>query len=38
MESGDIAQEHGYQFIVYNTHEECDREKEIVNLLLNGKS
>ncbi|MDF2159266.1 LacI family DNA-binding transcriptional regulator [Algoriphagus sp. CAU 1675] len=33
-----IAQEHGYHLLVYNTHEDVDREKKIVNLLLNGRA
>jgi LacI family transcriptional regulator len=34
----DIAQEHGYHLLIYNTHEDVDREKKIVNLLLNGRA
>jgi LacI family transcriptional regulator len=34
----EIAQEHGYHLLVYNTHEDVDREKKIVNLLLNGRA
>lgn len=34
----EIAQEHGYHLLVYNTHEDTEREKKIVNLLLNGRA
>ena len=34
----DIAQEHGYHLLIYNTHEDVDREKKIVHLLLNGRA
>ncbi|WP_057935892.1 LacI family DNA-binding transcriptional regulator [Algoriphagus resistens] len=34
----EIAQEHGYHLLVYNTHEDVEREKKIVNLLLNGRA
>ncbi len=34
----EIAQEHGYNLLVYNTHEDVEKEKKIVNLLLNGRA
>jgi LacI family transcriptional regulator len=34
----EIAQDHGYHLLVYNTHEDVEREKKIVNLLLNGRA
>ena len=34
----EIAQAHGYHLLIYNTHEDVDREKKIVNLLLNGRA
>lgn len=34
----EIAQEHGYHLLVYNTHEDTERERKIVNLLLNGRA
>ncbi len=34
----EIAQEQGYHLLVYNTHEDVEREKKIVNLLLNGRA
>ena len=34
----EIAQEHGYHLLVYNTHEDVEKEKKIVNLLLNGRA
>lgn len=34
----EIAQEHGYHLLIYNTHEDVAREKKIVNLLLNGRA
>lgn len=34
----EIAQEHGYHLLVYNTHEDIERERKIVNLLLNGRA
>lgn len=34
----EIAQEHGYHLLVYNSHEDIEREKKIVNLLLNGRA
>ncbi|MHA7128740.1 LacI family DNA-binding transcriptional regulator [Algoriphagus namhaensis] len=34
----EIAQEHGYHLLIYNTHEDVEREKKIVNLLLNGRA
>jgi LacI family transcriptional regulator len=33
-----IAQAHGYYLLVYNTHEDVEQEKKIVNLLLNGRA
>ncbi|MEB2774099.1 LacI family DNA-binding transcriptional regulator [Algoriphagus sp. D3-2-R+10] len=34
----EVAQEHGYHLLIYNTHEDVEREKKIVNLLLNGRA
>jgi LacI family transcriptional regulator len=34
----EITQAHGYHLLIYNTHEDVDREKKIVNLLLNGRA
>ncbi|UZD23112.1 LacI family DNA-binding transcriptional regulator [Algoriphagus halophytocola] len=34
----EIAQEHGYHLLVYNTKEDVEKEKKIVNLLLNGRA
>ncbi len=34
----EIAQEHGYHLLVYNTHEDTEREIKMVNLLLNGRA
>lgn len=34
----EVAQEHGYHLLVYNTHEDVEKEKKIVNLLLNGRA
>jgi LacI family transcriptional regulator len=34
----EIAQEHGYHLLIYNTHEDIERERKIVNLLLNGRA
>ena len=34
----EVAQEHGYHLLVYNTHEDMERERKIVNLLLNGRA
>lgn len=34
----EIAQEHGYHLLIYNTHEDLEREMKIVNLLLNGRA
>ncbi|WPR76624.1 LacI family DNA-binding transcriptional regulator [Algoriphagus sp. NG3] len=34
----EIAQDQGYHLLVYNTHEDVEREKKIVNLLLNGRA
>ncbi|RAI94135.1 LacI family DNA-binding transcriptional regulator [Algoriphagus yeomjeoni] len=34
----EIAQEHGYHLLIYNTHEDMERERKIVNLLLNGRA
>lgn len=34
----EIAQEHGYHLLIYNTHEDLERERKIVNLLLNGRA
>lgn len=33
-----IMQQHGYHLLVYNTHEDMDREKKIISLLLNGRA
>lgn len=33
-----IMQQHGYHLLVYNTHEDVDREKKIISLLLNGRA
>ena len=33
-----ITQEHGYHLLVYSTHEDLEKEKKIVNLLLNGRA
>lgn len=33
-----IAHEHGYHLLIYNTHEDLERERKIVNLLLNGRA
>lgn len=34
----EIAQEQGYHLLIYNTHENIERERKIVNLLLNGRA
>ncbi|SFU13080.1 transcriptional regulator, LacI family [Algoriphagus locisalis] len=34
----EVAQEHGYHLLIYNTHEDLEREMKIVNLLLNGRA
>ncbi|MBN7816439.1 LacI family DNA-binding transcriptional regulator [Algoriphagus pacificus] len=34
----EITQEHGYHLLVYCTHEDVEKEKKIVNLLLNGRA
>ncbi|MDR7130769.1 LacI family transcriptional regulator [Algoriphagus sp. 4150] len=34
----EIAQEQGYHLLIYNTHEDLERERKIVNLLLNGRA
>ncbi len=34
----EIAQEHGYHLLIYNTHEDVEKEKKIVHLLLNGRA
>ncbi|MBC6369119.1 LacI family DNA-binding transcriptional regulator [Algoriphagus sp. AK58] len=34
----EITQQHGYHLLVYSTHEDVDREKKIVNLLMNGRA
>ncbi|PZX54181.1 LacI family DNA-binding transcriptional regulator [Algoriphagus chordae] len=34
----EIAQEQGYHLLIYNTHEDLEREQKIVNLLLNGRA
>ncbi|WP_192349680.1 LacI family DNA-binding transcriptional regulator [Algoriphagus sp. Y33] len=34
----EVAQEHGYHLLIYNTHEDIERERKIVNLLLNGRA
>ncbi|TXE13555.1 LacI family DNA-binding transcriptional regulator [Algoriphagus aquimarinus] len=34
----EIAQEQGYHLLVYNSHEDVEKEKKIVNLLLNGRA
>ncbi|WP_296700259.1 LacI family DNA-binding transcriptional regulator [Algoriphagus sp.] len=33
-----ITQEHGYHLLVYCTHEDVEKEKKIVSLLLNGRA
>lgn len=33
-----IMQQHGYHLLVYNTHEDVDKEKKIISLLLNGRA
>lgn len=33
-----VAQEHGYSLLAYNTREDVEKEKKIVNLLLNGRA
>ncbi|MDN3670650.1 LacI family DNA-binding transcriptional regulator [Echinicola jeungdonensis] len=33
----EIVQEYGYHLLVYNTHESCQKEREIVSHLLNGR-
>lgn len=33
-----VTQEHGYHLLVYSTHEDVEREKKIVNLLMNGRA
>lgn len=33
-----ITQDHGYHLLVYSTHEDLEKEKKIVNLLLNGRA
>ena len=34
----EITQQYGYHLLVYSTHEDVDREKKIVNLLMNGRA
>ncbi|TDK41901.1 LacI family DNA-binding transcriptional regulator [Algoriphagus formosus] len=34
----EIAQEHGYHLLVYNTHEDVEKEKKILSLLQNGRA
>jgi LacI family transcriptional regulator len=34
----EIMQQHGYHLLVYNTHEDVDKEKKIISLLLNGRA
>lgn len=34
----EITQQYGYHLLVYSTHEDVDREKRIVNLLMNGRA
>ncbi|WP_339865268.1 LacI family DNA-binding transcriptional regulator [uncultured Algoriphagus sp.] len=34
----EIAQDQGYHLLIYNTHEDIERERKIVNLLLNGRA
>lgn len=34
----EVAQEEGYHLLVYNTHEDIERERKIVNVLLNGRA
>lgn len=34
----EVAQDQGYHLLVYNTHEDIERERKIVNLLLNGRA
>lgn len=33
-----ITQEHGYHLLVYSTHEDLEKEKKIVSVLLNGRA
>ncbi|MEB2783926.1 LacI family DNA-binding transcriptional regulator [Algoriphagus persicinus] len=34
----EVAQDQGYHLLIYNTHEDIERERKIVNLLLNGRA
>lgn len=34
----EITQEHGYHLLVYNTHEDVEKEKKILSLLQNGRA
>lgn len=34
----EVTQQHGYHLLVYCTHEDVNREKKIVNLLMNGRA
>ena len=34
----EVTQQHGYHLLVYSTHEDVEREKKIVNLLMNGRA
>jgi LacI family transcriptional regulator len=34
----EVTQQYGYHLLVYSTHEDVDREKKIVNLLMNGRA
>lgn len=34
----EVTQQFGYHLLVYSTHEDVDREKKIVNLLMNGRA
>lgn len=34
----EVTQQHGYHLLIYSTHEDVEREKKIVNLLMNGRA
>ena len=34
----EITQQHGYHLLVYNTHEDVEKEKKIISLLMNGRA
>jgi LacI family transcriptional regulator len=34
----EVTHQHGYHLLIYSTHEDVEREKKIVNLLMNGRA